>query len=276
MKKKGVIGKLRGCDAFPSLPCPTRPMYTACMCMCLLSFSVYECIYSISVLLLTCLHTSSIRRFFVCLLAGLCCVWNILFVAHDVSPEVTCCRSWRPRRGNPGLRVAVSAFGNMVGPPSRAPLGAARRAWSCPPLQRALPCYRRYTHRRQYPVSPTGRSSSTSRLRLARWPVEVNPCSRLTSLRWVRHNTCRWKHCPDKFCDARPWEIVEYYKRAACNFCSFRACKQTKDSDYYGDNKKRAFIIFLCRKSSDDDCLEGRITRAMLKWIFGRIIPCLI
>lgn len=229
--------------SFASLFNGTR-VYNMCVCVYCLYVSMDASVPSL--LLLTCLHTSAIHQCFVCLLAGLRCVWNILFVAHDVSPDVTCCRSWRPPRGSPGLRVVVSVFGNMVGPASWAPSGAGRRAWSCPPLQRGLPCYRRCTHRRQYPASPTGRSSNTSRLRLARWPVEVNPLSRRISLRWVRHNTCSWKYCPEKFYVARHWGIVEYYKRATCNFCSSHACKQTKDSGCYGDNITDFILFFFC------------------------------
>lgn len=54
-EKESVIGKLRGCDVFPS-----NQTHVYNMCMCLLSLSVCGCTSTLSVLSLTCLHTSAI------------------------------------------------------------------------------------------------------------------------------------------------------------------------------------------------------------------------
>lgn len=77
------------------------------------------------------------------------------------------CRIWRPQQGSPGLRVAVSACGNMVGLALLEQLEADRLAWSCLPLLPALPFYQNNTHPKfcpQRPENPTGKSSSTSHL----------------------------------------------------------------------------------------------------------------
>ena len=104
----------------------------------------------------------------------------------------SCCRIWRPQQGSPGLHVAVSACGSMVGPASLERSGAGRRAWSFLPLLRDLPFYQSSTHPqccRRCPENQTGKSSSTSRLRPAHWHAVVSPRSRPTSLRWVRHSS---------------------------------------------------------------------------------------
>lgn len=113
-----------------------------------------------------------------------------------------CCRIWRPQQGNPGLRVAVSAFGSMVGLASLEQLEADRLAWSCLPLLPALPFYQSKTHPKccpRFPANPTGKSSSTSHLRPAHWHAVVSPRSRPTSLRWVRHSFSTWEYCQDNY-----------------------------------------------------------------------------